>query len=152
MWIKGHWIKQTFEKICPYCNSAFNTTISYKKYCCNEHLQLDRKYRVGDSLERFIQYMLKAGKGREALSVDILVDMYHQQEGRCALSGVEMTYITGQGRTPTNLSIDRIEAGGPYIKENIRLVCNHVNTMRLDTSDTEFYWWCKRILEYGNVK
>lgn len=96
--------------------------------------------------------MLKAGKGREALSVDILVDMYHQQDGRCALSGVEMTYITGQGRTPTNLSIDRIEAGGLYIKENIRLVCNHVNTMRLDTSDTEFYWWCKRILEYGNVK
>ena len=152
MWVKGRWIKQEYTKVCLYCGTSFTTAFSNKKYCCNEHLQADRKNRIGDTLEKFFQYMILNYSSRAALTVKDLMELYEQQEGLCALSGVEMTYISGKGRIPTNIGIDRIEAGGPYIRENIRLVCNHVNTMRLDKSDEEFLWWCKRIIENGSIK
>lgn len=146
MWIKGLWIKQEYQKECLFCKTSFKTTFSTKKYCCNEHLLADRKNKVADTLEKYISYIL-LHKRRNCLSVEDVLDLYEQQEGRCALSNVEMTYICGQGRIPTNIGIDRIETGGPYIKENIRLVCNYVNTMRLDRTDEEFFWWCKKIVD-----
>lgn len=146
MWEKGLWIKQNYEKICLFCDEPFQTTVSNKKYCCNEHLHLDKKHRVADTLEKYISYML-LHKRRECLSVEDIVDLFQEQEGKCALSGVPMTYIAGKGRIPTNIGIDRIEHQGPYIKGNIRLVCNYVNTMRLDKTDEEFLWWCKQIIE-----
>lgn len=151
MWDKGRWIKQEYSKVCLFCQETFITTTPIKKYCCNDHLQADRKHRIGDSLERFLQYMLLNGSGRSALTVDMLLDIYESQKGLCALSGVEMTFITGKGRVPTNIGLDRIIAGGPYVRENVRLVCNHVNTMRLDKTDEEFLWWCKRIIDNGNI-
>ena len=33
---------------------------------------------------------------------------------------------------------------------NVRLVCDIVNRMRLDNTDTELLWWCSRILDATN--
>lgn len=145
MWVKGLWIKQEYKKICEYCKEEFTCTHPSRRYCIPEHLTLDRKNKVADTLEKYISYML-LHKRRECLSIQDILDLYEAQEGRCALSGIEMTYICGQGRIPTNIGIDRIEHQGPYIKENIRLVCNYVNTMRLDRTDEEFMWWCRKII------
>ncbi len=150
MWDKGLWIKEYQTKTCPYCGVQFETSTPIKKYCCNEHLLLDRKNRVSDSLEKYIKYMLLHNR-RNTLSLEDVLELYTAQEGKCALSGVEMTYISGKGRVGTNIGIDRIEHQGPYIKENVRLVCNYVNTMRLDKTDEEFFWWCKRILNTNNI-
>jgi len=46
-----------------------------------------------------------------------------------------------------NASLDRIEAGGPYIKENIQLVCTALNSWRADTELEEFKWWCRKVTE-----
>lgn len=48
----------------------------------------------------------------------------------CAVSGLPFDLETGKGRwvkRPFTPSIDRIEAGGPYVESNCRLVCLIVN-------------------------
>ena len=69
----------------------------------------------------------------------------------CAITGVPLTNIHGSGIVNTNASLDRIQAGGPYEKDNIRIVCSIINKMRLDNSDAEFMWWCRKVLDGFNT-
>ena len=82
----------------------------------------------------------------------MLVKLLNDQEGKCALTGVQLTCILEKGNiTHTNASIDRIEAGGPYILENIRLTCARVNVMRSNMSDEELLYWCKLLIQKEGI-
>ena len=47
------------------------------------------------------------------LSTDRLLELYQQQNGRCAKTGLPMTTNRGQGRCWTNVSVDRIDPTHP---------------------------------------
>jgi hypothetical protein len=57
-----------------------------------------------------------------------------------------MTYIAGQGRVGTNISIDRIDSSVGYVRGNVQFVCDVVNRMKQDLSQTDLFVWCKRII------
>lgn len=80
------------------------------------------------------------------LDAGMLSSMFAAQLGRCALSGVTMTFEKGKGRVPTAASLDRILASRGYGKGNVRLVCVRVNEMRSSGSDAELISWCEAIL------
>ena len=154
VWVKGKWVRVEQEKECPQCKTKYTTTDARSKFCsakCRSYFNgvKFRKNNYGDNLEYYIKYILLS-KNRPELSVEDILNLYEQQRGLCALSGVEMTYRTGVGRVKTNMSLDRIEAGGPYIKENVRLVCTHANTIRNDLTDEEMLWWCNKIIQNQN--
>ena len=72
-----------------------------------------------------------------------------EQNGKCALSGEELTCLLTKGSIcKTNASIDRIVAGGPYTKDNIQLVCRALNSWRGDTDLMEFIEWCRKVVQY----
>jgi hypothetical protein len=54
------------------------------------------------------------------------VDLYHKQNGRCAISGVKMTYSQLKYQK-TQISIDRINNNVGYFVGNVRLVCLWIN-------------------------
>lgn len=93
-----------------------------------------------------------ASKRKQHLGFDIdlvyLLQVYEQQDGRCALTGVEMTYLAGKGRVNTNISIDRIDSSRGYIRGNVQLVCDIANRMKQDLPHEELKVWCQRILGY----
>ena len=148
-------------KTCAVCEASFRAhpKAGNAMYCSTKCLriavhstqaQYDRM-NAGDSPERYIKALL-GHKSRRGLSIGDLMVMWGRQQGRCAVSGVPMTYKRSVGsRAPTNASIDRILAGGPYVKNNVRLVCAIVNKMRLDLSDADLYFWCERILGERNA-
>ena len=83
---------------------------------------------------------------RSALTPGILKDILDAQGGKCALTGVSLTCLLQRGtRTSTNASVDRIVPGGPYEKDNIRLVCARINILRGNMTDSEFLYWCKLV-------
>lgn len=49
------------------------------------------------------------------------------------------------GRTPTNISIDKINRNLGYTKDNVQLVCMACNQMKSDLSDDMLYFFCKQI-------
>lgn len=75
------------------------------------------------------------------------MELYAKQEGRCALSGRIMTYQTGLGRIPTNLSIDRIDSQIGYELSNIQLVCIQANKMKAELSSEDLTSWCEDIVD-----
>lgn len=73
------------------------------------------------------------------------MDMLQKQGGRCALSGIEMTF--SHDTPSSNASIDRIDNNAGYMKDNVRLVCSAVNLMRNRMTDEELVWWSDAIVK-----
>ena len=80
------------------------------------------------------------------LDLDYLVKIFEEQSGCCAISGIEMTYLAGSGRTLTNISIDRIDSSRGYLRGNVQLVCDIVNRMKSNMTQEELLFWCEKIL------
>ena len=84
-----------------------------------------------------------------------LYELYQRQEGKCAISGLPMTYNVGAGRNHYNISIDRIDSTKGYTKDNVQLVCAQVNMMKAEMTMEELYIFCENIVDnkrnyYGN--
>ena len=87
-----------------------------------------------------------------SLSLDDIKNLWVEQNGTCALSGIKMTYELQNGRTPTNVSIDKIDRTKGYVTGNIQLVCMACNQMKSDLSEDEMYQFCKKIVEHYESK
>jgi hypothetical protein len=104
------------------------------------------KYRAA-SPRNFMMCLCKKKKERRDLSIDTLMEIYERQEGKCALTGIEMTYTTGEGRVPTNISIDQIIPSAGYTPDNIRLVCTQANKMKMELTDADLLTWAKALVQ-----
>lgn len=156
----GRRIKRVYPRICPNCGTNFlgiKTQIFCTESCKGEHKYVSKitttsQYeRISGNWKKYLQRLLYAGgKKRENLLVEDLLEILEAQNYRCALSGMELTCKLEVGKDfKTNVSVDRIDAGGPYIKENIQLVCKALNSFRRDTNLKEFIWWCKKVSEFN---
>ena len=121
---------------------------------------------VTPKLHAFVRKLMSATKAGAAsrglvvgLDADDVLQLYVDQGGRCAMTGLPMTCEAGrQARVKaaavrgardqawTALSLDRIDSGGNYTVDNVHLVCRAVNIMKNDMSADEFGEWCKRVV------
>lgn len=145
-----------------YANGCFADGIKkYRSRCkscvltkaAQNHLKLycTKAQKRSASPKNFISGILNhAARRKQNLGFDLdlvyLLQLYEQQQGRCALSGVEMTYKAGAGRVNTNISIDRIDSSMGYVRGNVQFVCDIANRMKQDLSQKELLVWCERIL------
>lgn len=148
MWVNGKWIKVLRDLKCSHCNSIFNATDSRTKYCSqickNNHNNQKYAARHHNTLK---QYLKRLTANKPELSWKDLYSLYEKQQGLCALSGEKLTWIMGEGPQHTNISMDRIQTGGHYTLDNIRLVCHICNIMRHTLTDEALYMWCDKIIE-----
>ena len=95
---------------------------------------------------------LKHARAKEDKNLEWTVEqeqlyiLWDLQEGKCALSGVYLTWQTGEGSQDFNASIDRKDPNKGYIPENIQLVAFRVNVMKHVLGESAFFWWCKNIV------
>ncbi len=83
------------------------------------------------------------------ITSDFLKELYKKQDGRCAISGIKMLTLVGSGRQKLNASVDRINCNVSYNKNNVRLVCAHINMMRGNLEISELLEFCDKILKYN---
>lgn len=147
-------------------NSPENSNIFYRegkdRRCKNcKHLQYKKRLLLNNSStieqlinKRFLGLKDRAKKLNLEIDIDIdyLKELWNKQEGKCALSKINMTNISNKGRILTNLSIDRIDSKLGYIKNNIQFVCMAVNQMKSDLTLDELYFLCESILKNKNEK
>lgn len=86
------------------------------------------------------------------LTLDYLMYLWEKQDGKCALTGMQMTYKFYEGRVNTNLSVDRIDSAKGYSKDNVQLVCMAANQMKNDLSMEEFINMCASVLALEREK
>lgn len=105
-----------------------------------------RKYaEIRNSLELFIQRLYVTVRNRSyirgrksvdcVVTADELLNIYHLQNGRCALTNVEMVW---QFKSPLQISVDRIDSSGIYELSNVQLVCKWVNFAKNDLTNEQF--------------
>ncbi|MCB0367966.1 MAG: hypothetical protein KDD45_00655 [Bdellovibrionales bacterium] len=106
---------------------------------------------ISGNWERYLSRLLySAGRKRDNLSREDLFDILVKQDYKCAISGIPLTCLLTKGtRNWTNASVDRIDAGGSYKKENVQLVCRAVNSWRSDIPLQEFIEICRLVADYN---
>lgn len=134
----------------------FRNNRDYRCKACKREQYLKRKVlnRGKQDLDRLLLERWHGAKDRATsqgvefnLTVDYLRSLWKLQNGRCALSNRNMTFIFNSGRVPTNVSIDRIIPSKGYIMGNIQLVCMACNQIKSDLSEEDMYNFCKDIVE-----
>lgn len=133
--------------ICKACGNRFKPNSAPQKFC---NSQCWGEYQKQPDKHTFFTTLLRKERKDAGLTHEILISMWQDQKGLCALSGVPMTMIRKKGRVNTNCSIDRIRPGEAYTPDNIRLVCSFINGFRQDVSDSELEWWCDQVVKNGS--
>lgn len=143
---------------CRGCHKSFRQMYTQQKYC-SKICQFDfasKKYlmKSNEDIEtqlRRLSLRLSRGRSRKHLTSSFLMKMWNDQNGRCSISGVEMTCIKFKGRVSTNISIDRRDPRKGYTRSNVHLVCDLVNMMKRTLPLKDFISWCDLISEKNNA-
>jgi hypothetical protein len=152
---------KTCKKVLDISNFSknINSKGSYHRTICKDCLQTSRKNITSRSPYSFLSQSfakLKHGRAKDGIKWEIDINdvykLWDEQQGKCAISGLNMTYHLSEGNKHFNASIDRIDNLKPYIRSNIQLVCVRVNYLKHTLDEGELYWWCKTIVDAkGNV-
>ncbi len=140
-------------KKCVVCESYFIAKVARQIHCSKKcqgihgnRLLAKRRETLDWTLKRLSNRQVSK-KHKRYLDFQYLKELYDCQNGKCAISGVEMTYEVGSGHVLTNISVDRINSEKGYEKGNIQLLCRVVNQMKSNMTDSELISWCKLIVE-----
>lgn len=71
------------------------------------------------------------------LDIEFLENLWEKQKGCCLLTGIPFDLKSGERKDKTHFNpfapcIDKIDVKEGYTKNNIRLICNHMNTALWD--------------------
>lgn len=160
--------RTTQDVVCCSCNlkksaDSFHSYVHSKnglQSICKDcqHIK-QRKYYETGGVEVFIKKIyrhLKRNANSRNIPVEVdsdyLIELYNKQQGKCALTGLNMThesYASHDNRIKNihNISPDRINSNIGYIKGNIQLVCSIINTMKWDLELKDFIHFCNLISE-----
>jgi hypothetical protein len=127
-----------------------------RRRCIDCHYDVYNK-RPRDNFIRqmFIDSRSRASKKNWNFNLELkdLHELFDKQKGKCALSGVPMTFIHKRGereftRNPTNTSLDRINPKGGYTNDNIQLTTSLTNHAKMDSTDELFIEMCRNVTEW----
>lgn len=151
------------EVECPGCGVHFIPKTSVQIYCCKacgdkvrrKDPIRQRAYKKNQarysssSVEHFMRRLLNKKDRNRHLTLECVMNLYHEQHGKCALSGIPMTHIAGRGRVATNISIDRIDSSRGYEERNIQLVCCAVNIAKSNWPQEVFIELCQQVATHS---
>ena len=130
-----------------FCSSTCKGVYKYSSNTITTESQY--KYISGNWL-KYLNRLTFKRRRENGLTADLLMSLLVKQNYKCALTGKELTCILERGVVcQTNASIDRINAGGDYVIENIQLVCRAVNSFRNNVSLNEFISWCNAVTKHN---
>ena len=112
---------------------------------------LSQYQKISGNWKRYVSRLLyAAGRKRDNLSREDLLEILEKQNYKCAISGLDLTCKLEKGiKFWSNASVDRIKAGDSYTKDNIQLVCRAVNSWRSDMPLETFIEVCRAVANHN---
>jgi len=106
-----------------------------------------------DEYSPFRYFMRKARNRPQRTNLDLryLKDLWEEQEGRCALSGLPLDLprnsLAWEQRTgdPWKPSLDRVDSSRGYLKGNVRFVAMIANLAKQRFMDQELVAFCRAV-------
>jgi hypothetical protein len=87
-----------------------------------------------------------------SLTIDNVLKCWQIQDGKCALSGIEITLPIRVNDRKQTSSIDRIDSNKGYILRNIQWVHKDINYMKNCYSENYFFEICKQVANFQEEK
>jgi len=119
-----------------------------------EKKRLQSQRRHGKSPRIVMQITLRHGLKRRPTenpaTIDDLMAKWTAQDGKCAVTGIAMTWAQGKV-LPTSISLDRIDPEGGYSADNLRLVCHAVNAFKGRMTDAEMIDMARAIVNKADA-
>lgn len=84
------------------------------------------------------------------LDEEFIINLHQKQSGKCFYSGIPISVDFAEEINV--FSIDRINSKLGYVKDNVCLTNKHINTMKLNLTLDEFFYYIKAIYEHSNLK
>lgn len=82
------------------------------------------------------------------VTIEELWDIYIAQNGRCALTGEEIGFVSAKRG---NASLDRIDSKCGYEINNVRWVHRDVNFAKQSLSDADFIELCRKVVKIADL-
>ena len=175
----GHPFELLSEKECARCKITlpisnfrkddYKSVNGEERYCyrsnCNNCNAIIQNIHLSKNPRNYMSQVYRSAKCRSKknnipfdLSLDEWCEIYQNQNGLCALSGLKMTHqrqiegnirraFSGESnhRFLYNISPDQIEPGKGYTRGNLQFVCTMINTMKMSMSTNQFLEFCKLV-------
>ena len=142
------------DLVCDVCGATFQRRLKhhnqkmkrgYRGSVCSRKCSGTFQTRLkmdGLSPFRYIMNSIRSSSRRRGLLIsvtpEILRELWHQQAGKCAYSGLAMELLSsGATRPETTVltaSVDRIDSNFGYVVGNVHFVCLFVNLGKSDFS------------------
>lgn len=138
-------------RFCKHCKCDISHTRSdcyfCSKTCWARHAR--------SSLKGTIAKLYNSARNRAAkkkidfnLTQEYLYQLWAEQNGLCAISGIKMETETGIViSNPYKASLDRIDSSKGYTMGNVQLVCGKINLMKHQGTLEDLLFWCSAVVE-----
>lgn len=134
------------DLVCPQCGDPFQRVRAdalkpgrapLEEQCCSITCSNKRRVKANIPAEVYVRLLLgesyRNTNGKERgfdLSEDQLQELWKQQDGRCAYTGVPFDLRRSTVRPMAAPSLDRIDNEKGYVPGNVQFVCTAVNRMK----------------------
>lgn len=134
-----------------FCSKSCSASYGNKKTPRGTKFQVGNSYGKVPTPFRYyltmIRNRIKEGKfGSTDITSDFLVELWNQQKGKCAITGIDM--IVQQHNTgcrPESASLDRIDSSIGYERTNVRFMCLSLNLAKNKFTNDQFMSFMQKI-------
>ncbi len=142
-------LRSGHTKHCRFC-PEFSHQFRYFNDGQGKKIKLNRRDSAIRQLMNRMKYSAKKRGLRWDLDLKYLIRLFEEQQGKCALSSIELILagsISRHRKGETTASIDRIDSSKGYTKDNVQWLHKRVNIMKNNLSDSDFIQMCCRITD-----
>lgn len=137
-----HRKRSAVDKLTPYCKVCGSArSVAWERK--NKERATSRRLAWRQSSPRqSLNVTLRGALARKPTenpaTLQDLMNLWGEQEGCCAVTGIKMTWAQGK-LLPTSITLDRIDPTAGYTISNIRLLCHAVNAFKGQMNDDEMF-------------
>lgn len=140
--------------------NSFNLRHNLSKSCgCKERPRgkLSSNFHgIGDLPKKYYSIIKNKAKLRKIkfdVSIEYLWELFQNQNGKCALSNIDITFATSEAERRENIfiktaSLDRIDSSKGYVEGNVQWVHKDVNFMKQAYDEEYFIEMCCKIANF----
>jgi hypothetical protein len=150
------------------CGNSYITTGYYltqgrKKSCgcrnSRSYGKSNHRWSGYENISGAYWHRIKKGSAQRGIDLQVSIrdiwEVFEEQHGRCALTGIEISLCDSDTKRRKNLidqtaSLDRIDSSKGYTKDNIQWVHKTINRIKMDMNDQEFISWCTLVANHKN--
>lgn len=139
--------KSGLSSYCKDCMKAKARNQSYNKKSADRYRSC-----ISGHLRRITNNArFRAKRDNLVFNIDyhFLLNLWHKQQGKCALSNDPMVVKIGSGSGKATLSpsIDRIDPSEGYTRDNVQLLSVESNRHKSDKTNKEILEWSQKVID-----